>query len=49
MVTRHPTAIIAVVDLREIHAIRLVHRNTYTITIPLTVLAVLNVLLLAAK
>ena len=49
MVTRHPTAIIAVVDLREIHAIRLVHRNTYTITILLTVLAVLNVLLLAAK
>ena len=41
-----PIAISVDVHLPEIHAISLVHRNIYMI---LTVLAVLNVLLLATK
>ena len=36
-------------DLPEIHAISLIHLNIYVITILLTVLAALNVLLLATK
>ena len=46
---RRPIAIIVDVHLPEIHAISLVHQNIYMITILLTVLAVLNVLLLATK
>ena len=45
---RRPIAIIVDVHLLKIHAISLVHRNTYMITL-LTVLALLNVLLLATK
>jgi len=45
----HPIAIIVDVHLLEIHAISLVHPNIYMITILLTVLAALNVLLLATK
>ena len=50
-IRRRRTTIIAVVDvhLPEIHAIGLVLRTTYIITILLTVLAVLNVVLLATK
>ena len=50
-IRRRPTARTAVVDvhLREIPAIRLVHQNTYIITVLLTVLAVLKVVLLATK
>ena len=46
-----PIAIVVDVHLLKVHAISLVHRNTYMITILglLTVLAVLNVLLLATK
>ena len=44
-----PIAIIVDVHLPKIHAIGLVHRNTYVISTVLTVLAVLNVLLLATK
>ena len=47
-IRRRPIAITDV-HLPEIHAINLVHRNIYMITILLTVLAVLNVLLLATK
>ena len=46
-----PIAIVVDVHLPKVHAISLVHRNTYMIIILglLTVLAVLNVLLLATK
>ena len=46
-----PIAIIVVVNvhLLEIHAISSIHLNIYIKTVPLTVLAVLNVLLLAKK
>ena len=50
-VRHRPIAIVGVVDvhLREIRTIGLVHWYTDTITILLTVLALLNVLLLATK
>ena len=44
-----PIAIIVDLHLPEIHAISLVYRSIYMTTILLTVLAVLNVLLLATK
>ena len=45
---RHrPIAMIVNLHLPEIHALSLVHRSIYMTTIQLTVLAVLNVLLLA--
>ena len=48
---RRPPSIVVVVDvhLPEIHPISLIHLNIYMITILHTVLAVLNVLLLATK
>ena len=47
---RRPIAIIVVdVHLPEIHAIRLIQRDIYMITILLTALAVLSMLLLATK